>query len=58
MTVYIYVLTNYVPAVAVIRKRLVLFIFNRFKGYSGGWVCLKKKNDTTRVLYEKIELKK
>lgn len=29
-------LTNYVPAVAVIRKRLVLFIFNRFKGYLDG----------------------
>ena len=27
---------NYVPAVAVIRKRLVLFIFNRFKGYLDG----------------------
>jgi len=24
---------NHVPAVAVIRGRLVLFIFNRFKGY-------------------------
>ena len=31
-----YALTNYVPAVAVIRKRLVLFIFNRFKGYLDG----------------------
>jgi len=29
-------LTNYVPAVAVIRKRLVLFILNRFKGYING----------------------
>jgi len=29
-------LTNYVPAVAVIRKRLVLFILNRFKGYLDG----------------------
>ena len=29
-------LTNYVPAVAVIRKRLVLFIINRFKGYLDG----------------------
>lgn len=36
MTMYMHVLTNYVPAVAVIRKRLVLFIFIRFKGYSNG----------------------
>lgn len=36
MTVYILVLTNYVPAVAVIRKRQVLFILIRFKGYSDG----------------------
>ena len=27
---------NYVPADAVIRKRLVLFIFNGFKGYLDG----------------------
>jgi hypothetical protein len=27
---------NYVPAVAVIRKRLVLFIFIRYKGYLDG----------------------
>jgi len=40
MTIYIYVLTNYVPAVAVIRKRLALFIFNRFKGYPNGKICL------------------
>ena len=32
-------LTNYVPAVAVIRKRLVLFILNRFKGYVDGSKC-------------------
>ena len=32
-------LTNYVPAVAVIRKRLVLFIINRFKGYVDGSKC-------------------
>ena len=37
-----YALTNYVPAVAVIRKRLVLFIFNRFKGYLGGKISLSK----------------
>jgi len=36
MTTSIYVLTNYVPAVAAIRKRLVLFILNRFKGYLDG----------------------
>jgi len=35
-------LTNYVPAVAVIRKRLVLFIFNRFKGYLDGKNFLSK----------------
>ncbi len=39
---YIYVLTNYVPAVAVIRKRLVLFIFTRFKGYPDGRNLPKK----------------
>jgi len=34
MTLFIYVSwPNYVPAVAVTRKRLVLLIFNRFKGY-------------------------
>ena len=42
MTMYMYVLTNYVPAVAVIRKRLVLFIFIRFKGYSNGKISCKK----------------
>ncbi|KAL1866998.1 hypothetical protein VTK73DRAFT_4352 [Phialemonium thermophilum] len=36
MTICTYVLANYVPAVAAIRKRLVLFIINRFKGYSDG----------------------
>ena len=35
-------LTNYVPAVAVIRKRLVLFIRNRFKGYLDGKNFLNK----------------
>ena len=39
--IYIYVLTNYVPAVAVIRKRLVLFILIRFKGYSDGKIIFK-----------------
>jgi len=42
MTIYIYVLANYVPAVAAIHKRLVLFIFNRFKGYLSGKISLKK----------------
>ena len=56
MTIYIYVLTNYVPAVAVIRKRLVLFIFNRFKGYSGGFNLPKLGTIKTRVLYKKIVL--
>jgi len=32
-----------VPAVAVIRKRLVLIILIRFKGYSGGKDFLLKK---------------
>jgi len=37
MTIYIYMSwPNHVPAVAVIRERLVLFIFNRFKGYLDG----------------------
>ena len=35
-------LTNYVPAVAVIRKRLVLFILIRFKGYLDGKIILYK----------------
>jgi len=39
---HINALTNYVPAVAVIRKRLVLIIFNRFKGYLGGKFSLYK----------------
>lgn len=43
MTICTYVLTNYVPAVAAIRKRLVLFIINRFKGYSDGKICLNKE---------------
>lgn len=33
---------NHVPAVAVIRERLVLFIFNRFKGYLDGLSDLYK----------------
>jgi len=42
MTIYIFVLTKYVPAVAVIRMRLVLFILIRFKGYSDGKIFLEK----------------
>lgn len=49
MTIYIYVLTNYVPAVAVIRKRLVLFIFNRFKGYPDGRNLPGKEQFLSRV---------
>ena len=50
-------LTNYVPAVAVIRKRLVLFILNRFKGYLGGKYSPLYRYIFTRVLYEKVVLK-
>ena len=45
---------NCVPAVAAIRKRLVLFILNRFKGYPSCKICLKLGNNFTRVLYEKV----
>lgn len=55
MTICTYVLTNYVPAVAAIRKRLVLFIINRFKGYLDGKICLYW-NDFSRVLCEKVVL--
>lgn len=55
MTICTYVSTNYVPAVAAIRKRLVLFIFNRFKGYSGGKISLFWYN-FSRVLCEKVVL--
>ena len=44
------VLTNYVPAVAVIRKRQVLFILIRFKGYLDG---LSKKINTRLELYKR-----
>jgi len=40
-------LTNYVPAVAVIRKRLVLFIIIRFKGYLDGQNSMLNVNVTT-----------
>lgn len=49
---HIHALTNYVPAVAVIRKRLVLFILIRYKGYLDGSKYLFKENITTRVLCE------
>ena len=49
-------LTNYVPAVAVIRKRLVLFILNRFKGYLDGKFISLIRDTFTRVLYEEVEL--
>lgn len=55
MTKCIFVLTNYVPAVAVIRKRLVLFIFNGFKGYSDGKITFERDN-FSRVLYKKVVL--
>jgi len=43
-------LTNYVPAVAVIRKSLVLFILSRFKGYLDGSKCLMK--DTSLLEFD------
>lgn len=49
---HIQALTNYVPAVAVIRKRLVLFILIRFKGYLDGSKCLITDYIATRVLCE------
>jgi len=36
---------NLVPAAAVIRGRLVLFIFNRFKGYLDGIFSPKQGTD-------------
>jgi len=43
MTIIIYMSwPNYVPAVAVIRRRLVLFIFSRFKGYLDGKISPKQ----------------
>ena len=55
MTMCIFVLTNYVPAVAVIRKRLVLFIIIRFKGYSDGKTRLCRYS-FSRVLCKEIVL--
>ena len=42
MTIHVYMSwPKYVPAVAARRRRLVLFIFNRFKGYLDGIISLK-----------------
>ncbi len=61
MTICTFVLTNYVPAVAATRKRLVLIIINRFKGYLDGKLFLfyigkKIIGQFSRVLYKKIVL--
>jgi len=45
-----------VPAVAVIRKRLVLFIFNRFKGSVDGKLPSEIGYVFTRVLYEEASI--
>jgi hypothetical protein len=45
-----------VPAVAVIRRRLVLFIFSRFKGYLDGKISPKQDTVLTRVIYEKVSI--
>ena len=44
------------PAVAVIRRRLVLFIFSRFKGYLDGKISPKQDTVLTRVIYEKVSI--
>ena len=44
------------PAVAVIRRRLVLFIFSRFKGYLDGKISPKQDTVFTRVIYEKVSI--
>ena len=47
MTFFTYVSwPSHVPAVAVIRGRRVLFIFNRFKGYPDGIFSPDKKKGT------------
>ena len=54
MTFYIYVSwPNHVPAVAVTRGRLVLFIFNRFKGYLDSKSSSQRGLIYTRVLCER-----
>ena len=45
-------LTNCVPAVAVIRKRQVFFILNRFKGYVNGNKEVFQEILFTRVICE------
>ena len=50
-------MTNYVPAVAVIRMRLVLFILNRFKGYVDGINVLLLGLIYTRVICREVVLK-
>ena len=44
------------PAVAVIRRRLVLFIFIRFKGYVDGKNKPERRYDFTRVIYEEVSI--
>ncbi len=45
------------PAVAAIRRRLVLFIFSRFKGYLDGVISLDtKRYSYTRVIYEEVSI--
>ena len=44
------------PAVAVIRRRLALFIFSRFKGYLDGKISPKQDTIFTRVIYEKVSI--
>ena len=56
MTICTFVLTNYVPAVAAIRKRLVLIIINRFKGYSDGKIRPNIGDNFSRVLCKKVVL--
>ncbi len=41
------------PAVAVIRRRQVLFIFNRYKGYLDRITSPEEGTSIARVLYEK-----
>ena len=43
------------PAVAVIRKRLVLFIFNRFKGYLDGISSPKRDTNILEFNVRKYE---
>jgi hypothetical protein len=45
-----------VPAVAVIRRRLVLFIFSRFKGYLDGKISPRQDTIFTRVIFEMVSI--